>query len=212
MLTQQLIEGVRFAHSRGIAHRNLHCGHLLVDDQKNNGNGQLVIASWAASRGFRDVGKRSPLRSCTVPYYIAPEGLIIPPVQQIDPDSIDETAYDDIGTFDGTDNGDESTVEEEKEEEEEERARKRRKRNQCFRNSTQTPWTCGRVVASLQNLSSVPRSSTNSRITKVPNSWIKFCAFLNFLEHQTKSRGRMLKASPVGTRICSRNGYQESPS
>ena len=96
MLTQQLLEGIRFAHSRGIAHRNLHCGHLLVDAQKNEGKGQLVIASWAASRGFRDVGKRSPLRSCTVPYYIAPEGLIIPPAQQIDPDSVDETAYDDI--------------------------------------------------------------------------------------------------------------------
>ena len=116
MLTQQLIEG--FAHSRWDCDRNLHYGHLLVDDQKNNGNGQLVIASWAASRGFRDVGKRSPLRSCTVPYYIAPEGLIIPPVQQIDPDSIDLNRHDDIGTFDGTDNGDESTVEEEEEEEE----------------------------------------------------------------------------------------------
>jgi len=106
MLTQQLIEGVRFAHSRGIAHRNLHCGHLLVDAQKNDGNGQLVIASWAASRGCRDIGKRSPLRSCTVPYYIAPEGLIIPPVHEIDLDSMDETAYDDIETFDGENDGD----------------------------------------------------------------------------------------------------------
>jgi len=148
MLTQQLIEGVRFAHSRGIAHRNLHCGHLLVDDQKNNGNGQLVIASWAASRGFRDVGKRSPLRSCTVPYYIAPEGLIIPPVQQIDPDSIDETAYDDIGTFDGTDNGDESTVEEEKEEEEESKKKKKKKPvlPKQYTNAVDM-WSCGCVFA-----------------------------------------------------------------
>jgi serine/threonine protein kinase len=77
MITQQLIEGVRFAHSIGITHRNLHCGHLLVDEKRNNNQGQLVIASWAASRGTRDCGKKSPLRSCTVPYYIAPEGLLM---------------------------------------------------------------------------------------------------------------------------------------
>ena len=74
---RQVLEGLDYAHSRGICHRNLHAGHVLLDPRANDGEGRAVIASWASSRKNQwPVGNQSPLRTCTVPYYVAPEGLL----------------------------------------------------------------------------------------------------------------------------------------
>ncbi|EEH53001.1 uncharacterized protein MICPUCDRAFT_21735, partial [Micromonas pusilla CCMP1545] len=63
---RQVLEGLDYAHSRGICHRNLHAGHVLLDPRANDGEGRAVIASWASSRKNQwPVGNQSPLRTCT---------------------------------------------------------------------------------------------------------------------------------------------------
>ena len=71
---RKVLEALEHAHSRGICHRNLHSGHLLLDPE---GEGRVAIASWSSSRRLSyPPAPVSPLRTCTVPYNVAPEGLL----------------------------------------------------------------------------------------------------------------------------------------
>ena len=74
---RQVLRALEHAHSRGICHRNLHSGHLLLDPAADGGCGRVAIASWSSSRRLQTPpAPVSPLRTCTVPYNVAPEGLL----------------------------------------------------------------------------------------------------------------------------------------
>ena len=76
-MDEEFLRALEHAHSRGICHRNLHTGHLLLDPAADGGVGRVAIASWSSSRRLQTPpAPVSPLRTCTVPYNVAPEGLL----------------------------------------------------------------------------------------------------------------------------------------
>lgn len=77
----QLIGGMRYVHSQGIAHRDLKPENLLLD-----GHGNLKISDFGLCSLFRYKGKERQLNdACGSPPYAAPEvSLSIPPVQSAD--------------------------------------------------------------------------------------------------------------------------------
>ena len=173
MLTQQCLKAfdsriregllVRFALWSSISRRS--------EERRQRTVGDCLVGG----RGFRDVGKRSPLRSCTVPYYIAPEGLIIPPAQQIDPDSVDETAYDDI----------EGLGREDEEAEGEKENKKKSVLPKQYANAVDM-WACGCVYAEL-----VLALQQIRILRKCREQLDQILCIFKLLERQTKRLGRM---------------------
>nr|CAD7412739.1 unnamed protein product [Timema poppensis] len=69
---KQLLAGVEYLHSRGVAHRDLKPENLLLDEQDN-----LKISDFGLATIYRVQGKERPLeKKCGTPPYVAPEVLI----------------------------------------------------------------------------------------------------------------------------------------
>nr|CAD7445151.1 unnamed protein product [Timema bartmani] len=69
---KQLLAGVEYLHSRGVAHRDLKPENLLLDEQDN-----LKISDFGLATIYRIQGKERPLeKKCGTPPYVAPEVLI----------------------------------------------------------------------------------------------------------------------------------------
>lgn len=71
---RQLISGVEYLHSRGVAHRDLKPENLLLDDSDN-----LKISDFGLATIFRMQGRERLLeKKCGTLPYVAPEVLVRP--------------------------------------------------------------------------------------------------------------------------------------
>jgi serine/threonine protein kinase len=76
-LAQQTLQGLGFAHSRGVVHRDIKPGNLMLTS-----TGTVKIMDFGIAKALRDVTKAAPSALMGTPHYMSPEQILGQPLDR----------------------------------------------------------------------------------------------------------------------------------